>query len=86
MTIVTAPNTLYKSSDGGQTWTQISIQQMPVGADSFHFFDSQHAWVQVSTALIDIQDPEQVRRYASTLLFTSDGGLHWVKVNSPQPS
>jgi photosystem II stability/assembly factor-like uncharacterized protein len=83
---VKAPNILYKSSDGGQTWTQISIQQMPVGPDSFHFFDSQHAWVQVSTAFVDIHDPEQVRRCASTLLFTSDGGHHWVKVNSPQPS
>jgi hypothetical protein len=59
---------------------------MPVGADSFNFVDSQPAWVQVSTALVDIQDPEQVRRYASTLLFTSEGGLNWVKVNSPQPS
>jgi len=68
--VVTAANTLYESSDGGQRWTQISIQQMPVGADSFHFFDSQHAWVQVFTALVHIQDPEQVVRYASTLLFT----------------
>ena len=78
--------TLFKSSDAGQTWTQISTHQMPVGGYSFHFFDSQHAWVQVSTPLVDSQDPEQVRRYVSTLLFTSDGGLHWVKVNSPQPS
>jgi photosystem II stability/assembly factor-like uncharacterized protein len=78
--------TLFKSADAGQTWTQISMRQMPVGGYAFHFFDSQHAWVQVSTALVDIQDPEQVRRYASTLLFTSDGGLHWVKVNPPQPS
>jgi hypothetical protein len=84
--IVTAPNALYKILRRGPD-VDADLHSADAGwCGSFHFFDSQHAWVQASTALVDIQDPEQVRRYASTLLFTSDAGLHWVKVNSPQPS
>ncbi|HEV2033866.1 MAG TPA: hypothetical protein VGU71_06665 [Candidatus Dormibacteraeota bacterium] len=78
--------TFYKSSDAGRTWKQIPGVLLPPGRYSFHFFDSQHAWVQVSTPVVDSQDPEQVRRYFSMLLFTSDAGLHWVKVNSPKLS
>jgi photosystem II stability/assembly factor-like uncharacterized protein len=74
---------LYKSSDAGQTWSQIPGVPLLPGRYSFHFFDAQHAWVHVSTPLVDINDPEQVRRYASTLLFTSDGGLHWAKASTP---
>jgi hypothetical protein len=79
---VAVGGSLFKSSDGGQTWTLVS-NQMPPGRYSFHFFDSQHAWVHVSTSLVNSQDPDQVRGYASALLFTSDGGRHWVRANPP---
>jgi photosystem II stability/assembly factor-like uncharacterized protein len=82
---VAVGDSLFKSSDAGQTWTLIS-RHMPPGRYSFHFFDSEHAWVQVSTPFVDFLDHSEVRGYISTLLFTNDGGIHWVKVNSPHLS
>jgi photosystem II stability/assembly factor-like uncharacterized protein len=77
-----ASGSLYQSSDAGQTWKQIPGVLLPSGRCSFHFFDSGHAWVHVSTALVDVRDTDQLQRYSSTLLFTSDAGRHWVKVPS----
>jgi photosystem II stability/assembly factor-like uncharacterized protein len=81
----TASGALFKSSDGGQTWKQISSQQLPGQFTTFHFVDSQHAWAQVDTPVVRSTAGGLVRGFASTLLSTGDGGLHWVKVSTPQP-
>lgn len=79
----TATGTLFKSSDAGQTWKQVS-SHLPPGQYRFHFVDSQHAWAQVDTPLVRSEPPNVIRGVVSTLLSTSDGGLHWVKVATPQ--
>ena len=79
----TASGTLFKSSDAGQTWKQVS-SHLTAGVYTFHFVDSQHAWAQVDTPFVRSERPNVVRGVVSTLLSTSDAGLHWAKVATPQ--
>lgn len=68
--------TLYKSSDAGQSWTQ--IVRPGVRPESSYFFlrvlDPNSAWAQ-----IDFPD-------GTGLGITEDGGLHWTRVPVPRPA
>jgi photosystem II stability/assembly factor-like uncharacterized protein len=64
---------LYKSSDGGQSWTRIT-DTMPAGLNLLQILDSRNAWAQFN-------DPTGVG-----LTDTSDGGLHWTSANVPMAS
>lgn len=72
--------TLFKSSDGGQTWRQVSIQ-----LDDWDYLpqviDANHAWAQMVAPL-----PQGNAFQGTGLATTRDGGLHWSPVNVPNPS
>jgi len=72
--------TLYKSSDGGQTWKQVSVQ-----LDDWDYLpqviDAKHAWAQM---VAPFQQPNPFQ--GTGLAITTDGGLHWSPVNVPNPS
>jgi len=72
--------TLFKSSDGGQTWRQVSIQ-----LDDWDYLpqviDAKHAWAQLVAPL-----PGGNAFNGTGLATTGDGGLHWSPVNVPNPS
>ncbi len=63
---------LSKSSDAGQTWSQIT-NALPDWRFVPHILDSKHAWAELTV----------VGGYG--LALTSDGGLHWTRANIPQP-
>lgn len=66
---------LYKSSNAGQTWKQVAVK-LENGDNwgySIQVVDSNHAWCQVQMG------------ERTGLVMTSDGGLHWIRVNVPQP-
>lgn len=70
---------LFKSSDGGQTWKQVSIQlndwdYLP------QVIDAKHAWAQLMAT------PQTALAPGSGLAITSDGGVHWTSVSVPIPS
>jgi photosystem II stability/assembly factor-like uncharacterized protein len=74
---------LFKSTDGGQTWQFISsAPQPPQGRSSeLHVFDAKHAWAQIS---IYVQDKREVF-LTSAVIATTDGGLTWMNISlSPQ--
>ena len=61
---------LYKSSDAGQTWTQVT-DALPHWEFVPHVIDSKHAWAELTV----------VGGYA--LALTDDGGLHWTQASVP---
>jgi len=69
--------TLWKTSDAGQSWKQVSQQ-----TDDWDYrpqvVDAKHAW-----ALLVGSPGNQVP--GTGLAMTSDGGLHWRQVDAPQP-
>jgi photosystem II stability/assembly factor-like uncharacterized protein len=75
---------LFKSSNGGQTWQFISsVPQPPQGGSSeLHVFDAKHAWAKIS---IYVQDKGQIF-LTSAVIATTDGGLSWTRVPAPQLS
>jgi photosystem II stability/assembly factor-like uncharacterized protein len=74
-------DSLFKSSDGGQTWQfTSSVAQRPQGGSNLRVFDAKHAYTQYSTT---IQDRRETFRMSSVFT-TSDGGLTWTRVSPPQ--
>jgi photosystem II stability/assembly factor-like uncharacterized protein len=62
---------LLKSSDAGQTWTQVT-DTLPDWHYLPHVLDSKHAWADLATAV------------GGGLALTNDGGLHWTRATVPQ--
>ena len=61
--------TVYRTSDGGKTWTKVDI---PVdGGPQLHFLDVDHGWMMVHQGVA--MSSERV-----TLLRTADGGATWM--------
>jgi photosystem II stability/assembly factor-like uncharacterized protein len=73
---------LFKSSDAGQTWQQVSSKATPSGTFALHIVDSQHAWAQNSMFLTQQAGGFQM----SAVVVTSDGGLSWTRVQPPKIS
>lgn len=70
---------LWKTSNAGQTWTYVGLQ-----IDGWeyvpHALDSMHAWAElINTAQLF----EGLK--LTGLATTSDGGVHWTRVNVPHP-
>jgi photosystem II stability/assembly factor-like uncharacterized protein len=72
--------TLFKSSDAGQTWKEVS-QQLDEWDYVPQLVDAKHAWAQM-TVVFPRANPPQGTGLAST----ADGGIHWTPVNVPKPS
>jgi photosystem II stability/assembly factor-like uncharacterized protein len=70
---------LFKTSDGGQTWTHVSLQ-----FDDWRYrlgvVDARHAWARLDQST-GSQDPLR----GTALAITSDGGVHWSYANVPRP-
>ncbi len=62
---------LSKSSDAGQTWSEIS-NTLPDWQFVPYLLDSKHAWAELTVV------------GGFGLALTSDGGLHWTRANVPQ--
>jgi photosystem II stability/assembly factor-like uncharacterized protein len=73
--------TLFKSSDAGQSWRQVSLQ-----LDDWDYvlqvIDAKHAWAQLVATFPSATPPNQ----GTGLSNTADGGLHWSPVNVPIPA
>ncbi len=71
---------LFKSSDAGQTWKQVSLQ-----LDDWDYLllviDAKHAWAQLVPTFPRTSLPQ-----GTGLATTADGGLHWSPANVPNPS
>ncbi len=65
-------HTLYKSSDAGQTWMEVSNNLDGGYVYVPRVIDSKHAWAQV------------LGTGGAGLALTADGGLHWTRANVPQ--
>jgi photosystem II stability/assembly factor-like uncharacterized protein len=70
---------LWKSTDAGQTWKQVG-QQLDAWDYRPHIIDARHAWAELFAS---VTAPRQILPTAG-LAMTSDGGLHWTQVNTPQ--
>jgi photosystem II stability/assembly factor-like uncharacterized protein len=72
--------TLFKSSDAGQTWEQVSLQ-----LDDWDYvlqvIDAKYAWAQLTATF-----PRSTPAQGTGLSTTADGGLHWKAVNVPIPA
>lgn len=66
-------NSVYRTSDAGQTWSQVSSLQFG-GLYFCQFVDSRHGWGLVADA-----------GRGNGLALTADGGLHWTRAAVPQP-
>jgi photosystem II stability/assembly factor-like uncharacterized protein len=66
-------NLLFKSSDAGQTWSQVT-GKLPDWQFVPQILDSKHAWAALSV----------VGGYG--LAFSDDAGLHWTRATVPQPA
>ena len=71
---------LSKSSDAGQTWTQVT-NTLPdwLFRPDLYVLDAKHAWVTMSVPASSSAPG------GNGLAFTDDGGLHWTRVRVPQP-
>jgi photosystem II stability/assembly factor-like uncharacterized protein len=69
----TSINTLFKSTDAGQSWRQVATISPDRQFSAPGILDSMHAWASVFI----------MGGYG--LALTSDGGLHWTEANVPQP-
>ena len=72
--------TLFRSSDAGQSWKQVS-QQLDEWDYAPQFIDAKHAWGMMTATV-----PTANLSRGTGLATTSDGGLHWNPVNVPKPS
>jgi len=74
-------DTLFKTSDAGQTWTAVPTVAPDISGDwtfgPAQVIDSQHAWLLMSSA--------NRRSGATGLMMTSDGGVNWTAANVPKP-
>lgn len=75
-------NSLFKSSDAGQTWALVPAR-IVYDQISPHIVDSLHAWA--ALRVIDDTNPSRRPYAASELDMTSDGGVHWSAVTVPIP-
>jgi photosystem II stability/assembly factor-like uncharacterized protein len=66
---------LWKSADAGSSWKLVS-QQTDGWGYSPHVIDANHAWAELFNSAAG---------NFSGLALTSDGGLHWSQVGTPQP-
>jgi hypothetical protein len=66
-------NRLFRSEDGGRTWTQVATQ--PVSA--LAFTDARHGWA-IAFGEVNVSDP--------SILETTDGGATWVPKPAPCPA
>jgi photosystem II stability/assembly factor-like uncharacterized protein len=71
---------LWKSADAGQTWKQVG-QQLDDWDYRPQLIDAKHAWAELFAS---VSTPRQTLPTFG-LAMTSDGGLHWIQVNTPQP-
>jgi photosystem II stability/assembly factor-like uncharacterized protein len=76
---------LISTSDGGQTWKQLSTIPDHLGAKSMWFTDSMHGWITGGLA-----GPTPPSDYfggsgLTGLYATTDGGLTWTKETLPDP-
>jgi photosystem II stability/assembly factor-like uncharacterized protein len=72
---------MFKSSDGGQTWTQVT-DSLPdwMYRPQLYIVDAMRAWVSMSV-------PASLSTLGgSGLAFTDDGGLHWTRTQVPHES
>jgi photosystem II stability/assembly factor-like uncharacterized protein len=72
--------TLFKSSDAGQSWKEVS-QQLDEWDYAPEFIDGKHAWGVMTAAV-----PTANLSRGTGLATTADGGVHWTPVNVPNPS
>jgi photosystem II stability/assembly factor-like uncharacterized protein len=76
---------LISTSDGGQTWTQLSNVPDHLGVKSMWFTDSMHGWITGGLAG-PIPPPDYFGGSSLTGLYaTTDGGLTWTKETLPDP-
>lgn len=70
---------LFKTDDGGRTWTQVPRADLPEGwsVQQAHVIDSQHAW----WTMVATSDSREI-----ALMTTSDGGRTWRAVGVPAPA
>jgi photosystem II stability/assembly factor-like uncharacterized protein len=69
---------LWKTSDAGRSWKLVSTQNTD-WVYFPHVIDAKHAWAELSI-------PAAGASPAAGLAVTSDGGLHWTQVGTPNPS
>ena len=72
--------TLFKSSDAGQTWKEVS-QQLDEWDYVPQLVDAKHAWAQMTVVFPGANPPQ-----GTGLATTADGGIHWTPVNVPKPT
>ncbi|TMB93957.1 MAG: choice-of-anchor D domain-containing protein [Chloroflexi bacterium] len=73
------------TSDGGQTWKQLSNVPDHLGVKSMWFTDSMHGWITGGLAG-PIPPPDYFGSSSLTGLYaTTDGGLTWTKETLPDP-
>ena len=77
---------LWKTADGGWTWTYVGLQAGDWGDYIPHALDAEHAWAQLyQTPNVGATPAGSGQSARSGLAMTSDGGVHWVQVNVPHP-
>ena len=74
-----SPTRLWRTSDGGRTWSlSVSTQSSTGYFDRVRFFDARRGYALVLTPAFDST--------SNTLMVTSDGGASWVWHDLPKPS
>jgi photosystem II stability/assembly factor-like uncharacterized protein len=72
--------TLFKSSDAGQSWKEVS-QQLNEWDYVPQVIDAIHAWARMVAPV-----PGPAPNQGTGLATSADGGVHWTPVNVPNPS
>jgi photosystem II stability/assembly factor-like uncharacterized protein len=70
----------FKSSDAGQTWTEVTSLPDWMYRPTLYVIDPKHAWVSISVPA-SLSAPG-----GNGLAFTDDGGLHWTRAQVPHES